>query len=126
MKRVQAVFAKHLVFCGFLQGAVEGTYRRCVGVTEVMRQFLESPELAEKVNSEATADGSAVEKDGLDIAHLGRALFLQSQKQDALLFIEAAALLMNDNLKGKRTMALFSPPAFYSFAVTLLNKSESQ
>lgn len=90
-----------------------------------MRRYSEAVELFERVNNEAAAGDSAARKSWLDITRLDSALLSESEKQDALLFMEATAARTKKSTKKKKAAAPFSAVAFYSYAATLLRKLKS-
>lgn len=76
--------------CGFLQDAVEATYRRYVLVARLTFRYPKALWLVKKVNDETAISDSAAGIGELDIAHLDSYLPFESRNQNALVFLEAA------------------------------------
>lgn len=93
---------KDLVSCGFLQGTIEAAYRRSIRVKRLACRYPEALQLPEKFNDEAVAGDSAGGTGGLGTTHFDRVLLLHSEKQNALLLLEAAAVHAKDNTKDKK------------------------
>lgn len=93
---------KDLQYFEFLQGAGETTYRRCIRLMRLLRQYLQAHQLVEKVNDEPVSTNSPAEKGGLSISHLKTALLFLSEKRDALPFIGARAGHTKVNTKRKK------------------------
>lgn len=85
-----------------LQGAAEATYWRYSRVSNLWHRYPHALQLIEKVNDEAGTSDSAATKGGLCITHLDSALFLKSEKHDALLLVVAAAAHTTDSKKEKK------------------------
>lgn len=90
-----------------------------------MRRCAEALQLAKKVGDEAAAGNSAGQKDELGVMHLESVFPFQSDQQNALLFIAAAAVHTRDKTKEERTGTLFTSCAFYFYATTLLEKPKA-
>lgn len=96
-----------------LLGTAEATYWRYTRIRTSMRWYLEALQLAEEISGEAAVGNSAAVKTGFDITHFDSFLLLQSEKQEGLLPIVAAAAHLREDPNEKRTSALFSRPVFY-------------
>lgn len=83
----------------FLQSVVEVAYRRYVRLTGLVSRHSEALELVEKVDDRASASDSAAAKGGPGIKHLDSTLLSGPGKQDAIVFIAAAAALTKDHTK---------------------------
>lgn len=81
-------------------------------MTRLVRRHPEAVELVEKVSAEVAAGDSVAGKRGLGITHSHSALLLEPKKQDALLFIDVAAVQRKNKTKEKRTAALLTSRAF--------------
>lgn len=81
-------------------------------MTRVVRRYPEAPRFVREVHDEAAASNTAGEKAGLGIMRRNSTLLLHSEKQDPLLFIQAAADHTRDSPKEKRTDGLFSSRLF--------------
>lgn len=113
---------KNVSLCRILRSAAETTFQRYVCVTRLMRRFPQPLQPAGKINNEGAASDSAGMESELGITQLDSVLLPQSKKQDALLFVEAAAVAVKGNTKEKRAGALFNTCAFYSCTAALLKK----
>lgn len=75
-------------------------------MTGLVRPYPKGSELLKKVKDEAAAGESAGGNVGLCTTHFNEALLLQSEKHNALFFIETAAVHTEDSTKDKKTAAL--------------------
>lgn len=90
----------------------EATWRRYVREKRLMRRYPKVLELVKKLNDEAAAGDSTLEK---KVSPAPRILVVPSfwcERSRMLFFIKAAAVLTKDNTKEIRTAALFNPHAF--------------
>lgn len=110
---------KDVVFCRLLQGATEAMYWSYLGARGPMRRYPETFQLVEEVEDEAAASSNAGGKGRGGIAHCKTALLLQSQKWDAVFFIEAAAVYTKENMKDIGTATLFDLIPLYFYAAML-------
>lgn len=84
---------------GLLWSAVETFYRCYVRATKLTRQYPQALQLVEEVNDKAAVNDSGAGKSGLGIMYLDGALLLNSEEQDALLFIETATFHTKKNVE---------------------------
>lgn len=117
-----SIACRDLVSCVCLQGTIMLAYRRCVGMTTLVRRYPDALQLVEGVSDKTAGGDSAAGKGRLGLKPLDSFLLLQSEKQDDLLFTDAVGVFTKTNMKEKRKAALFSLRTFYCCAAALLEE----
>lgn len=106
---------KKQILCGYVQSAVESSYRRYVHATELVRRFSEALRLVEKRNDEAASSDSTGESGALGGTHLDSAVVFSSKEHDVLLYVDATDAHTRRWKHNPSSMDAFSksvPPLF--------------
>lgn len=116
-----------LFSCYVMQGAVEQSYRRCVGRTRLMSPFLQARRLVRRINQEAASDCFTTTRSFWKATHVEVAVLSGAEEPSILLYIKAAPAYTRDwkqitNFHGPQQTFMLSrvsriPNYMYGFAL---------
>lgn len=108
--------AKDPVSCGFVQDAVQSSYRRLIHTTRQMRRFMAAFRLVQKVSGELGSNDSVLARGALGVTDLANAVLSSAEKQDVLLYVKALVA----NTQGRKQNHPSKGGALYIYKFALL------